>query len=75
MLSGSVPLAVLTLLLKLSNVFRILGLLESILAGSAALVYLFIMLSKLASFRHKNMVSDVGLIASATLGLRPKELQ
>lgn len=75
MLSGSVPCAVLTLLLKLPNVFRILGLLGSILAGSAALLYLFIMLSKLASFCHKNMVSDGGQIASATLGLRPKELQ
>ena len=75
MLSGSVPLTVLTLLSKLPNVFRILGLLESILAGSAALVYLFIMLSKLGAFRNKNMVSDRRQIASATLGLRLKELQ
>lgn len=75
MLSGSVPFAVLTLLLKLPNVFRILGLLDSILAGSAALVYLFVMLSKVASFRHRNMVSDGHQIASATLGLRLKELQ
>lgn len=75
MLSGSLPLAVYTLLLKLPNVFRILGLLESILVESAALVYLFIMLSKLASFRHRNMVSDGRQIASATLGLRLKQLQ
>lgn len=75
MLSGSVPLAVVTLLLKLPNVFRILGLLGSVLAGGAALVYLFIMLSKLASFRHRNMVSGGRQIAAATLGLRLKELQ
>lgn len=75
MLSGSLPLAVLTLLLNLPNVFRILGLLESKLAGSAALVYLFIMLSKSASIRHRNTESDGRQIASATLGLRLKELQ
>ena len=73
--SGSVPLTMFTLLLKLPNVFRILGLLESILSGDAALVYLFVMVSKLTSFRRRNMVSDGRPLASVPRGSSLKELQ
>ena len=73
--SGSVPLTVFTLMLKSPNVFRNLGLLESILSGNAALVYLFIVVSKLASFRRRNMVSDGRPLASAPRGSSLKELQ
>ena len=68
------PLTVFTLLLKSPNVFRILGLLESILSGNAALEYLS-MVSKLASFRRRDTVSDGRPLASAPRGSSLKELQ
>lgn len=58
--SGIVPLTVSTLLLSVPNALRTAGCLGSMPAGYAALVYLFIVVSKLVPVRQRNMVS-VGL--------------
>ena len=55
--SGAVSLKKFALLLKRLMAFRIAGFLGSIPAGNGALVYLFIMLSNLASFRQRNILS------------------
>lgn len=55
--SRSVLLKVSTLLLKAPNAIRMFGVLGSMPAANAALVYLFIVLSKIAPFCQRIVVS------------------
>lgn len=53
---GTVPLELFVLLIEASVALRIAGFLGSIPAAKSALVYLFMMVSKGAPFRQRNMV-------------------
>ena len=55
--SGTVPFMVFALLLEVVNILTIAGNLGSMAAGNPAVMYLFIVASKVAPFSQMNMVS------------------